>query len=382
MSISIQWVKNELREFSTNLGTLCKSTKINPYSFYKPLISPKLTKLTDSEIYALDDGFNLYTFNQPGLMMYELQRNNSNLWKYQQLEEGPYRLSDFDGYIHYAPTMFQFEFVNNNNGTFGDTLRISCNTDIMNVVSNWATPAPLSSTGDFVLLVFQRGKTFDASGYTTTGIYKVSSLLDFDQDHINFKIPADSETGIDVGEYTLVPCISTATYRIEDGDYAWYNPNSEPWYGQWFAFPPHAQLNFTITQTSPSTSDYFAYFDVDQFEGVDFTYNPSNYELSLISFTNYIQYTPPSRTKTFGVTIEYYYNNVSNPAGYVLLGQTYKTFNFDNVLETVSINYRDTITVVTDARLLDDIINITQKVYISSGGEQQIKEFSRTLEKS
>ena len=379
MSISIQWVKNELREFSTNLGTLCKSTKINPYSFYKPLISPKLTKLTDSEIYALDDGFNLYTFNQPGLMMYELQRNNSNLWKYQQLEEGPYRLSDFDGYIHYAPTMFQFEFVNNNNGTFGDTLRISCNTDIMNVVSNWATPAPLSSTGDFVLLVFQRGKTFDASGYTTTGIYKVSSLLDFDQDHINFKIPADSETGIDVGEYTLVPCISTATYRIEDGDYAWYNPNSEPWYGQWFAFPPHAQLNFTITQTSPSTSDYFAYFDVDQFEGVDFTYTNYNYELRDITFTNYVVYSPPSRTKQFTVTIEYYYTNCAQP---VLLGQMSRTFNFDNTLETATINYRNTITCITSARLEEDMISIEQRVYITSGGETQHKIFSRTLEKS
>ena len=379
MSISIQWTKNELREFTTNLGNLCRSNKINPYSFYKPLISPKLTKLTDSEIYALDDGFNLYTFNQPGLMMYELQRNNSNLWKYQQLEEGPYRLSDFDGYNHNAPTMFQFEFVNQNNGTFGDTLRISCNTDIQNVVNNFATPAPLSSTGDFVFLVFQRGKTFDASGYTTTGIYKVCQLMNMEQDHINFKIPADSETGIDVGEYTLVPAITTSTYRLEDGQYWYYNPNSEPFYGRWFAFPPHAQLNFTITQTSPSTSDYFAYFDFDEFEGVDFTYTNYNYELRDITFTNYVVYSPPSRTKQFTVTIEYYYTNCAQP---VMLGQMARTFNFDNTLETATINYRNTITCITSARLEEDMISIEQRVYITSGGETQQKIFSRTLEKS
>ena len=378
MSISIQWVKNELREFTTNLGNLCKSSKVNKWSFYKPVNRPNMTQLSDSDFYAVDDGFNLFTFNQPGLMMHELQSNNSTLWRYEE-RTSPFRLSDFWNYAHYANPMFTFEFVNNNSATFGETLRISCNTDIMNVVSNWSTPAPLSSTGDFVFLVFQRGKTFDASGYTTTGIYKVSSLLDFDQDHINFKIPADSETGIDVGEYTLVPAITTSTYRLEDGQYWYYNPNSEPFYGQWFAFPPHAQINFTITQTSPSTSDYFNYFSVDMFTAVDFTYTNYNYELRDITFTNYIEYSPPSRTKQFTVTIEYYYTNCAQP---VMLGQMSRTFNFDNTLETATINYRDTITCITSARLEEDMISIEQRVYITSGGETQQKIFSRTLEKS
>ena len=379
--ISIKDIKNTISEFTYNLGSLCKSSKVNKWSFYKPVNRPNMTQLNDSDFYAVDDGFNLFTFNQPGLMMYELQSNNSTLWRYEE-RTSPFRISDFINYAHYANPMFQFEFVNNNSGTFGDTLRISCNTDIQNVVNNWATPAPLSSTGDFILLVFQRGKQFSGDGYTTTGIYKVCQLINMEQDHINFKIPSDSETGIDAGEYTLVPCISTATYRREDGQYWYYNPNSEPFYGQWFAFPPHAQLNFTISSTSAPTSDWFNYFDIDQFEGVDFTYTPNNYELRDITFTNYLVYSPPSRTKTFDVTIEYYYYNVSNPAGYVLLGNAFRHFTFDNVLETVSINYRDTITVVSDARLTEDIIAITQKVYISSGGEQQIKEFTRTLEKS
>lgn len=378
MSISIKDIKNQLAEFTYNLGNLCKSNKVNKWSFHKPINSPKMTQLSNSDYYAADDGFNLFTFNQPGLMMHELQSNNSTLWKYEE-RTSPFRLSDFWNYAHYANPMFQFEFVNNNNGTFGDTLRISCNTDIQNVVNNWSTPAPLSSTGDFVFLVFQRGKQFSGDGYTTTGIYKVCQLMNMEQDHINFKIPADSETGIDVGEYTLVPAITTSTYRLEDGQYWYYNQNSEPFYGQWFAFPPHAQINFTITQTSPSTSDYFAYFDVGQFYGVDFTYQPSNYELSLISFTNYIEYMPPSRTKQFVVTIEYYYTNCAQP---VMLGQMSRTFNFDSQLETATINYRDVITTIVHGRLEEDIINIEQRVSITSLGETQTKTFARTIEKS
>ena len=88
---------------------------------------------------------------------------------------------------------------------------------------------------------------------------------------------------------------------------------------------------------------------------------------------------PPSRTKQFVVTIEYYYTNCAQP---VLLGQMSRTFNFDNTLETATINYRNTITCITSARLEEDMISIEQRVYITSGGETQHKIFSRTLEKS
>jgi hypothetical protein len=331
--------------------------------------------LSDSDYYAADDGFNLWNFNNPFDMLHELQSNNSNLWTYNE-RLAPFRLSDFWDYNHYAQTLFEFEFVGNNTGTFGTTLRLQTSTDIQNVVNNWHTPAQLSSTGDLILLVFERGKQYDASSMGTVGIYKVCQFMNYDGDDIRFTIPSSS--AIQTGEYTIVPCISSATYRLEDGEYYVYNSNTETWVGMFFAFPPHAQLNFTITSTSPSTSDYFAYFDFDMFTAVDFTYQPSNYELSLISFNNYIEYTPPSRTKQFTVTIEYYYTNCAQP---VLLGQMSRTFNIDNLVETATINYRDTITCITSARLEEDMISIEQRVYITSGGETQQKIFSRTLSK-
>jgi len=376
MSISIKDIKNQLAEFTYNLGNLCKSNKVNKWSFHKPINSPKLTQLSDSDYYAADDGFNLWNFNNPFDMLHELQSNNSNLWTYNE-RLAPFRLSDFWDYSHYAQTLFEFEFVGNNTGTFGTTLRLQTSTDIQNVVNNWHTPSQLSSTGDLILLIFERGKQYDASSMGTVGIYKVCQFMNYDGDDIRFTIPSSS--AIQAGEYSIVPCISTATYRLEDGEYYYYNSNTETWVGLWFAFPKHAQLNFTITQTSPSTSDYFNYFTVDMFTAVDFTYTNYNYELRDITFTNYIEYSPPSRTKQFTVTIEYYYTNCAQP---VMLGQMSRTFNIDNLVETATINYRDTITCITSARLEEDMISIEQRVHISSGGETQHKNFSRTLEKS
>lgn len=376
MSINIRDIKNTLSEFTFNLGNLCKSNKINKYSFYKPVTSPKLTQLTTQDYFDLDDGFNLWTFSNPFDMLHELQSNNSLLWTYDE-REAPFRMSDFWSYEHYAQPLFEFEFVGNNSGTFGETLRFQTSTDIQGVVNNWATPRTLSSTGDLILLVFDRSKQYDASGMGTVGIYKVCQFMNYDGGDIRFTIPSSS--AMQTGDYTLVPCISTATYRLNDGEYYYYNSNTETWAGLWFAFPSYAKLNFAITQTSPSHLDFFSLFNVDQFYAVDFTYNPSNYELSLISFNNYIEYMPYNSTRQFSVTVEYYYTNCAQP---VLLGQAYRTFNTDNILEQININYRDTITTITHARLEDDIISIEQRVSITSLGETQQKTYSRTLEKS
>lgn len=343
---------------------------------YKPINSAKMTQLTTQDFYDADDGFYLWDFTNPFDMMHELQDSTSNLWTYDE-RLAPYRLSDFWSYEHYAQTLFEFDFVGMNTGTFGETLKLQTSTDIQGVVNNWATPATLSSTGDLILLVFERGKQYDASGMGTVGIYKVCQFMNYDGGDIRFTIPSSS--AIQTGDYTLVPCISTATYRFNDGEYYYYNSNAETLTGRWFAFPRHAYLNFSITQTSPTHLDFFSLFDFSEITYCDFTYTPNNYELRDISFRNYIYYSIYNSTREFSVTIEYYYTNCAQP---VLLGQAYRTFNADNIIEFVDINYRDTITVITDARLQDDIISIQAQVRITSLGEQQTKTFTYSVEKT
>ena len=374
--IGIKEIKNILSEFTYNLGSLCKSSKVNKWSFYKPVTSSKMTQLSTQDYFNADDGFNLWNFSNPFDMLHELQDNNSNLWTYTE-REAPFRLSDFWSYEHYAQPLFEFEFVGMNTGTFGETLKIQTSTDIQGVINNWATPRTLSSTGDLVLLVFERNKQYDASSMGTVGIYKVCQFMNYDGGEIRFTIPSSS--AIQTGEYTLVPCITTATYRLNDGEYYYYNSNTEVWVGQWFTFPKHASLNFSITQTSPTHLDFFSLFNFNWFEAVDFTYTPSNYELSLISFHHYVEYMPYNATRQFGVSIEYWYNNCAQP---VMLGSAYRTFNRDNVIETININYRDTITVITGARLDEGIISIQCRVTINSLGEYQSNTFTYSIEKS
>ena len=374
--IGIKEIKNILSEFTYNLGSLCKSSKVNKWSFYKPVTSSKMTQLSTQDYFNADDGFNLWNFSNPFDMLHELQDNTSHLWEYEE-REAPFRLSDFWSYEHYAQTLFEFEFVGMNTGTFGETLKIQTSTDIQGVVNNWATPRTLSSTGDLVLLVFERNKQYDASSMGTVGIYKVCQLINYDGGEIRFTIPSSS--AIQTGEYTLVPCITTATYRLNDGEYYYYNSNTEVWVGQWFAFPKHASLNFSITQTSPTHLDFFSLFNFSQFEGVDFTYTPNNYELRDITFHHYVEYMPYNATRQFGVSIEYWYTNCATP---VMLGTAYRTFNRDNVIETININYRDTITVITGARLDEGIISIQCRVTINSLGEYQSNTFTYSIEKS
>lgn len=371
--ISIKDIKNTLSEFTYNLGNLCKSNKVNKWSEHKPVNSPKLTPLSNQDYYDIDCGYNITTFMQPQLMLNALQDSNTNLWEY-IARESPYRISDFDQYDHNTVAPLQLNFVNMNSGKVGDVLHIGYTGDIQHIVNNYATFRNASSTADLVLLIFERGKQYDQSGTQSVYIYKVCQLLDFDGERIPLKISND----LQVGDYTAVPCMSSATYRFEAQETYRYNPNSEIIAGVWYPFPPHAKVDFSVTTTSPSTSDYFNYFSVDMFTSVDFTYTNYNYELRDITFTNYVVYSPPSRTKQFTVTIEYYYTNCAQP---VLLGQMSRTFNFDNTLETATINYRDVITVITSARLEEDIISLEQRVHISSGGETQHKIFSRTLEK-
>ena len=374
MSISIKEVRNKLSEFTYNLGSLCRSTKICAWSFHKPINSPKMTQLSDQDLYDANDGFNIWSFQQPQLMLNELQNTSTTLWTYDE-RLAPFRLSDFIEYDHYAIPPLELNFVNNNSGAHGDVLHIGYTGDIQNIVNNWALYRNVSSTADLILLIYERGKEYDQSGMQSVYIYKVCQLLDFDGERIPLKIAND----LAVGEYTAVPCISTATYRFEAQETYRYNPNSEIISGQWFPFPPYSKINFSVTEVSPTHLDFFSLFDFSRFEAVNFTYNANNYELSLISFNHYVEYYQYNNTRQFGVSIEYWYTNTATP---VMLGSAYRTFNADNIIEQININYRDTIAVITAARLEEDIISIEQRVSVTSLGETQTQTFTYSIEKS
>lgn len=102
--VSIADVKAVLGESSYNLGSLCKSTKINKWARWKPVIC---TSLFDNKSGAGDDGnYGMSVKSATGTanILSGLYTNQSSNYNYTGKPLGgssaPYRLSDFDKYNH------------------------------------------------------------------------------------------------------------------------------------------------------------------------------------------------------------------------------------------------------------------------------------------
>ena len=116
-NISTSLVAQTIGEGSNDVGTLCKSTKINKWSKWKPIAVPKPTGLTVTELIAHNCGFTIPYYDQ--------------LEKFQNLGEWifnpprgvytgvnePFRLGDFRNYNHDAPVPFTLTMQNNMGGT-------------------------------------------------------------------------------------------------------------------------------------------------------------------------------------------------------------------------------------------------------------------------
>lgn len=98
--VSVQDVRSVLGETSTDVGTLCRSSKINKYSKYKPYNFGGLVVLTDERMRTGNFGMTP-TFVQFGGAVSD---NKAPVWAQWVLPKGgasePYRLADFNGYNH------------------------------------------------------------------------------------------------------------------------------------------------------------------------------------------------------------------------------------------------------------------------------------------
>ncbi len=137
--VSIEDVRQVLIEASHDLGTLCKSEKINPFARFKPVrLSWKSTtnqfvngkwqtKLADAWYKGADGNCGLQTTKYTGTQLSALiasYNGKMNGWAYQPVQGGngsPYRLTDFVGYNKQAePPVTDFvgtEKAQQNSGT-------------------------------------------------------------------------------------------------------------------------------------------------------------------------------------------------------------------------------------------------------------------------
>lgn len=120
MSVDIHQVKEDLEENTCDLYSLCKSSKINPWSRMKPYDMDKVESLTESERLNLHYGFgNLHDDNDLKLMFQDLTEGvgddlsklfNSKTTTYNK-PTTKYRLADFDEYQKNASPLFKVNYI-------------------------------------------------------------------------------------------------------------------------------------------------------------------------------------------------------------------------------------------------------------------------------
>ena len=368
---SLKNIRNILSEITWSLGLMCKSNKINKWSFRKPINSDKVTKLTDSELYDINDGFRLYTFNTPQRMLYELQHENaSNIWEYIERTE-PYRLGDFDDYNHYAARLCNFSIENNNSGSTNTNIRFYCS-DILDIIQHWKYFEGVRSYVDFVFLIYEYGKEYNESGSQGVYVYKIKSIADYDGDgNFNLVIPSL----LTQGQYEVRLCCSTATSGLADEECILVTGVSNL-NGLWYALPHHTKNVISVVSSSGGggSTDYFNYVDIS-FPSSSYDY--SNNIISNLSFTNYVVITACEYEINYYA--DYYYDNVVG--GAVKIGSAQRTLSeVDMPWATININYNNNINTVTDANL-DDGISIRAEIYITINGSIQHKSITQRVNK-
>ena len=262
--ITISAVRTELPNESTNdLGRLCTSnwvTNRTQWSFYKPVVSPKLSLTQPQDWYAVNDGFDIRTYNNAFDLLDDfIAGMDSHCWVYQPPTGGsasPYRLGDFRGYYNHTDKWFKFEFDNTDTAYVGETRRLVNNSlnpavaldEMVNNFPAFSAVSPsLHPQGaahyGFLMIAANSSGNLPQS-FNSCYFYPICNVLDYD-DRLNFKVPS----GINSGKYFFVPVI--LSYYSSTPQYAIPLKRDDPTfgvYGTWYPIPSNI-FSLTVSNT-------------------------------------------------------------------------------------------------------------------------------------
>lgn len=378
MSTSLIKISRTLNEIP-DLETCCTSSNINKWTFYKPINVDNVNEIDAADYYENNDGFRLFTFTKVTQMLYSLQNyETTKLWEYID-REAPFRLTDFEHYIH-NDDPYDLQFVNGNEGTPGTTMRLYMNADLQVMTSNWAIFEGARNSVDICILMYPADRIFSQDDNRGIYVYKLSNISDYDQEHINFTIPSN----MTAGNYEVRICLSTATQQLNPHhDYYWTSDYDIQYFGTWYSLPPHCSNIMTVSSsgggggTTPS-ENYFNYVDF-KFNNLVYTWNDP--VLSDIEFDNTI--TLQNTTGMLSVKIDYYlspsYFDITHAP--VLLSSQSRTLSANDLTtSTIEVRYRDSQTLVGGGHLDDGILSVRVVVRITKNNTSQNKEWIQQIE--
>lgn len=204
--ISINDIKNALGDGSNDLGTLCKSSKINMWARFKPVIYPRNFDITDADRASANYGITI-----PSTIDTVAGVFADNLWAYAKPTGGassPYRIGDFAGYYNAAVPPIGIVFSTS-------TLKVSGS----------------SKDGYDFSAVFEFNNGLFSEGWDAANCMSLDELFsypNFKQMYptLLFRTPSDSQYTIVTGNRTIAEMESSSVYAdpiVANSKYCHFN---------------------------------------------------------------------------------------------------------------------------------------------------------------
>lgn len=340
--VRISAVRNALGENTNDLGSLCTSSKINKWSFWKAVTSPVMT-MTQAELFRVNDGFSITSYNSPISLWNAI--NNNETWIYDPTQNAaPYRLGDFREYNSAAERWFNWEFQNTAQAYKNESRPIE-NLGTQNLqwvwnnfqAFNWLSQS-IQDTACLGLLMSPR-KTGNSVYF-----YRICSTLDYDSERLNFTVP-NSLNSYDT-TYYFTPVLSTVM-NTADGSVSYYTEANPPQVtGQWWPLNGNVFSLYLKNQEYIPPIPFSISLNIDSINFDYLNYEISNLEGDItITLSKSLTY-----PVNFGTTI--YYDNSPSP---VVCGNIGGTFAAGETSKTLHFNHKDSFVISADLKEEDQL---------------------------
>lgn len=280
-SISITDIKSALGVSSNDVGTLCKASAVNKWSFYKPVVYNGVAtgNMTDhtSVLYGVNDGFTISTYVKPSEIFKAVVAGTS--WVYNKPTGGsssPYRMGDFRSYSHLAKPWFM-PTLSSSSAKIGDSIRyyhVADNNDMSLPVGNVSIGWLIENFNVFA--PYRSASTTNKNGYYLCILYATSTnpnscfvqklisvpnLIDNESEYVDKGIPIKVPTGLSADTtYYLIPCVATIpttivanppTTEAIGSTAVQVNESSGTNFGTYYPIPTEVVTIKTIAASSP-----------------------------------------------------------------------------------------------------------------------------------
>lgn len=379
--ITLKKVKEILGENTFDLQKLCTSEHINKYSFWKPCNINKVGRITESDIYGANVGFDLSnTYSNCFDMIAHIVNSNYDCWGYVRPEHY-FRLEDFRNYDHNAIQPFILSFQGSNKESAGYNLYLNMSNDPHELL-NYAVANNFSGANAdkiyFGLLIASSFSTTQTSVY----YYMVNNMMDFNFDEPRFAIKIPSELAL--GTYQILPVLTTYRDLNQQAGTAIYLNQRYDQNGFWTMYPPTLSNGKPISLEVVTEDDSPTYMHRNpiysltknnmSFNHFTYNYNTALMTLSEIEGEMEINYeTQLQGSANFSVELEamviFGSKSYSLSTGTITLSKTTTSAVF-------SIHYKDTINLVIEGKELEDEMPLRIYVSCTYGGNTYHPRYS------